>query len=165
MNEKNSTNDDRKLNVASFFSGGGGLDLGLEGGFTVHRDSVNFYTYKEYKELDEIWIPLKRLKFETVFANDIEVNASKVWNNYFSQRGNIRTYKVQSIVDLVKEWKREPSTIPQDIDLVTGGFPCKDFSLSGNRQGFKSQKDHTGKKTEQSVEENRGKLYFNYIKI
>ena len=50
--------------------------------------------------------------------------------------------------------------MPTNIDIVTGGFPCKDFSLSGKRLGFQSHKDHHGNITGDSVENNRGKLYY-----
>ena len=50
---------------------------------------------------------------------------------------------------------------PDDIDVVTGGFPCQDFSIAGKRQGFNSQKSHNGGKLsldEPSIE-SRGQLY------
>jgi DNA (cytosine-5)-methyltransferase 1 len=51
---------------------------------------------------------------------------------------------------------------PENIDIVTGGFPCQDFSIAGKRRGFDSDKSHTGKrivdKNSPSVE-SRGQLY------
>ena len=148
------------LKVASFFSGGGGLDLGLEGGFTVHRDSINTTLYSEYKDISTKWVRLKRTRFKTALANDIEPKAAVVWRQHFSRKRSEKTYAVQSIVDLVKDWNSGTTSIPSNIDLVTGGFPCKDFSLSGKRLGFKSHKDHTGQITKDTVENNRGKLYY-----
>jgi DNA (cytosine-5)-methyltransferase 1 len=52
------------------------------------------------------------------------------------------------------------------IDVVTGGFPCNDFSVAGKRLGFESNKSHRGNKLSIADElddptaENRGMLYF-----
>lgn len=45
--------------------------------------------------------------------------------------------------------------------MVTGGFPCQDFSVAGKRNGFNSHKDHKGKIIDGEIasEETRGKLY------
>ena len=148
------------IKVASFFSGGGGMDLGLEGGFTIHRASLNEQVYPEYKGHEGEWIKLNQLPFKTVIANDIFKDASKVWQRYFADDLEERTYHLTSIIDLVKSWQAEPSLMPQGIEVVTGGFPCKDFSLAGKRQGFSSVKNHHGEIADHISEESRGKLYF-----
>jgi DNA (cytosine-5)-methyltransferase 1 len=54
----------------------------------------------------------------------------------------------------------------QDLDVVTGGFPCNDFSVAGKRLGFQSNKSHRGNQSlvDESVDEpaveNRGMLYY-----
>lgn len=47
------------------------------------------------------------------------------------------------------------------MDVVTGGFPCQDFSIAGKRKGFNSDKSHTGKVLEENTPsvESRGQLY------
>ena len=70
-------------------------------------------------------------------------------------------YREESIVDLVKRHKAGEKIFPEGIDVVTGGFPCQDFSVAGKRNGFNSHKDHKGKIIEGDIasEETRGKLY------
>ena len=48
-----------------------------------------------------------------------------------------------------------------NLHIVTGGFPCQDFSVAGKRLGFNSQKSHLGTKLENNEPsvENRGQLY------
>lgn len=57
--------------------------------------------------------------------------------------------------------KNGEKVFPDNIDIVTGGFPCQDFSIAGKRKGFKSDKSHNGKKLEidEPTVENRGQLY------
>jgi DNA (cytosine-5)-methyltransferase 1 len=155
----------KPLNVLSLFSGCGGMDLGIEGGFTVLRKSVNNKIHPDWNltKVDDEWVRLGRTRFQTVFANDIKPEAKSAWVNYFSQRGTDKaTYCLDSIVDLVKlEKENRIGIFPQDIDVVTGGFPCQDFSVAGKRMGFGSDKGHNGKRINDNTPtiENRGNLY------
>ena len=58
-------------------------------------------------------------------------------------------------------WKNGEQIFPDNIDIVTGGFPCQDFSVAGKRQGVNSLKNHIGEKisSEEANVENRGQLY------
>lgn len=152
------------LRMLSLFSGCGGMDLGFEGGFSVLKESVNEFLHPDFidKEIDNHYVQLKRTKFSTVFANDILIPARDAWVHYFSNRGhNIEDYETESIVDLVKLHNSGVNVFPENIDIVTGGFPCQDFSIAGKRNGFKSHRNHKGELlTETSAtEETRGKLY------
>lgn len=150
------------LRVLSLFSGCGGLDLGLEGNFTVLRKSVNEKIHPNWikETINKNQIKLAPGVFETVFANDILPCAMKSWNHFFKKRKNIEgIYRLESIVDLVKKHNEGTFDFPKNIDVVTGGFPCQDFSVAGKRLGFDSQKSHNGKNEEHAEGESRGTLY------
>lgn len=153
------------INVLSLFSGCGGMDLGFEGDFEVLSASVNKAVNPHWKltQIDENWIRLPKNRFHTVFANDIKEDAKTAWINYFGNKGICdSTYCVDSIVDLVKLHKENNIKIfPENVDIVTGGFPCQDFSVAGKRKGFDSDRSHTGNKISDNIPsvESRGKLY------
>lgn len=154
----------KKYKVVSLFSGCGGMDLGFEGGFIVHRKSINENKCPDYieKKQENDYVRLKPTSFQTVFANDILKEAKIAWIHYFNKLGyDSNIYYSDSIVDLVKRHKQGESIFPTDIDIVTGGFPCQDFSVAGKRKGFNSHKDHNGKIIHGEIanEETRGKLY------
>ncbi len=128
--------------VTSFFSGCGGLDLGLEGGFLANGQMI------------------PRLDFETKFACDINPKAKIAYDQFWSSRGHPeKKLTLGSIVDLVKEHKKGRGSFPNS-DIITGGFPCQDFSVSGSRLGFDSKKSHRGTYEPVHPSEVRGKLYW-----
>lgn len=152
------------MNLLSLFSGCGGMDIGFEGGFICLKKSINFDLHSDWIQEDlGDWVRLSPTIFDTVFANDIRPDAKAAWVSYFEKtKPNANEiYHLESIVDLVKGAKSGEKVFPTDIDVVTGGFPCQDFSIAGKRLGFNSKKSHLGNKLkgdEPSIE-NRGQLY------
>lgn len=157
-------NKGKKRGVLSLFSGCGGMDLGFEGGFKVRKASVNQELHPDWQgaEMPGDWIQLSETAFKTVFANDIKPEAKSAWVKFFGKKGEPAPYYVESIVDLVKAQKdMEQHVFPQNVDVVTGGFPCQDFSVAGKRKGFQSHKSHDGGVigVDEPNVENRGQLY------
>lgn len=107
--------------VVSLFSGCGGLDLGIEGGFK--------YLNRYYD----------RNPFKIVWANDINEKATQ------TQKFNFKDINVVcgDIAEILNDESNEQLsalgnglTFPDYADVVVGGFPCQDFSLAGKRQGL-----------------------------
>ena len=103
---------DIKLKVASLFCGCGGTDVGMEGDFN--------FLEKHYK----------KNPIEIIYANDIDDNASNIFEENFNvkvDRRNIRQIEAKEI---------------PDMDILTGGFPCNSFSVvaqNPKRLGVKSE--------------------------
>lgn len=150
-------------NLLSLFSGCGGMDLGFEGGFIANKKSFSPDSPYIERSVNGDWLLLKKTRFNTIFANDILSEAQVAWTEYMSRFGHgEEVYHNASIVDLVKMHNAGARIFPDNIDIVTGGFPCQDFSVAGKRRGFESQKDHRGKlrTSDEPSEETRGKLYY-----
>lgn len=103
----------QKIKVLSLFSGCGGLDLGLEGGF--------LFLGKKYAANP----------FHVVWANDINAKACK------TQELNFPNTEV--VCDDITKVLDDKLELPE-ADIVVGGFPCQDFSLAGKRRGLTVQR-------------------------
>jgi len=117
-----------------------------------------------FSDTDELsdWVRLPKTRFKTVFANDIRPDAKSAWIRYFNNHGlDSSIYHLDSIVDLVKAHQNGVGVFPKNIDVVTGGFPCQDFSVAGKRLGLNSNKCHKGTAIDSDTPtgENRGQLY------
>lgn len=155
---------EKKHRVLSLFSGCGGMDIGFEGGFECLHRSINTDIHPNWIKADNgEWVKVVETGFQTVFANDIRPDAKAAWVSYFADIYDDANeiYHIDSIVDLVKKARMGQNVFPEDIDVVTGGFPCQDFSVAGKRKGFNSEKSHNGGKLEtgEPSAENRGQLY------
>lgn len=121
--------------VISLFSGCGGLDLGIEGNFSYLG---NYYPKNPFK---------------IIWANDINEKATRTQKLNFKNINvvcgdieNILNYNDNKQLNLFEDIPK----LPQNADVVIGGFPCQDFSLAGKRKGL-------------SVA--RGKLYQSMAKV
>ena len=102
-----------RLKVASLFCGGGGMDLGIIGGFTF---------------LDTDY---PRSAFDIVYAVDNDDYCTKIYNANFDHK-----CMVKDVRDII------PEQIP-DFDVLVGGFPCQSFSISAQnppRLGYKDER-------------------------
>lgn len=152
-----------QLSMLSLFSGCGGMDIGFEGGFICHKKSILSQKQWIEKNITENWVLLKKNRFNTIFANDILQEAALTWTAYMKRMGKDSSiFHTDSIVDLVKSHLLGAKVFPESVDIVVGGFPCQDFSVSGKRKGFVSDKTHDGKVCDINIpsEETRGKLYY-----
>ena len=122
-----------KYRVVSLFSGCGGIDLGFKGGF-------------EYLDAN-----FPSLPFDIVWANDWDKYAMEVYNHNLStdfQPADVRTLDFGDIID-----------DGQGVDVVTAGFPCQDFSLSGPRRGTNSERGRLYKEVRRALSHLAPKLF------
>lgn len=159
----NEEDDDGTIRVLSLFSGCGGMDLGFEGSFFANKRSFADNDPDITVKIQDEWVKTRKTRFKTIFANDILPEAQIAWTTYMQRFGyGEELFKNNSIVELVKMQQQGAKVFPDNVDVVTGGFPCQDFSVAGKRKGFNSEKDDYGKKRDDDSpsEETRGKLYY-----
>ena len=121
------------MRLLSLFSGCGGMDIGFEGGFTCHKKTINVQLHPDWvKSIDGEWITVAPTIFNTVFANDIKPAAKATWVSYFNSRKENaeEIYKLDSIVDLVKQAKKGEIVFPE---CPVAGYASPGGGFSGGR--------------------------------
>ncbi|MEK7497597.1 MAG: DNA cytosine methyltransferase [Patescibacteria group bacterium] len=110
----------KKYSVISLFAGCGGLDLGFIGGF---------------KFLDKFY---DKNKFEIVWANDIDRASCETYYKNFGH--DIVCGDITKLLNGGTNLSMFDKKMPDQADVVIGGFPCQDFSLAGKRKGFSAER-------------------------
>lgn len=109
--------------MASLFCGCGGTDVGLLGGFD--------YLGKHYDFNNT----------EIVYANDIDINACRIFEENFGLKPDNRDIREVSSEEL------------PEFDILTGGFPCQSFSIIAQNP------------IRLGIKDDRGKLFFEMCRI
>ncbi len=126
--------------VLSLFSGMGGMDVGFAEQVVVHKNSVEESYIASMSDVVD-FANLQRLPFQIVFQNDILPEAKRI----AELNGWAHNFHLKDVRDLLKDGFAFP-----EAEVVTGGFPCQDFSHAGKRQGFDST---------------RGTLYQSFVEV
>ncbi len=79
-------------------------------------------------------------EFRVVYANEFDKHAQKTYKANFP---NV-TLDERDIHDI------DDSDVPDNVDIITGGFPCQAFSIAGYQKGF---------------EDERGDLFFELLRM
>ena len=117
------------FNIISMFSGCGGLDLGFLGNF-------NFLGRTYEKNF-----------FKIIWANELNPAACKTYKKNFDS--NIIEGDINEKI----------SEIPQNADVIIGGFPCQDISINGKMRGIDGKRSSLYKFMVQAVEKVKPKVF------
>jgi DNA (cytosine-5)-methyltransferase 1 len=115
--------------VVSMFSGCGGMDLGFAGGFS--SGGQRYATQP----------------FEVVWANDLNPFACATYEH--NLRHPIHVGSVWDHLD----------SLPNDCDVVIGGFPCQDISINGKRAGVSGARSGLYRAMVETVRRTRPKMF------
>ena len=112
-----------KIKIGSLFAGVGGIELGLLGSKYKHH------------------------KFEAAWANEIDSYAIQTYRENFNHtliEGDIQHILNPSLAESEEEREKYTKKLQlitnEQIDILTGGFPCQAFSIAGERKGFNDER-------------------------
>lgn len=118
-----------RFSIVSMFSGCGGMDLGFHGGFTFLGRQYNAHL------------------FDVIWANELNPAACRTYRKNLGV--DIRCEDVWSALD----------TIPQQADVLIGGFPCQDVSVNGKRQGVNGKRTGLYKAMIEGIKRAKPKIF------
>lgn len=119
----------QKQTIVSMFSGCGGMDLGMLGGFS--------FLGKHYPEHP----------FKIVWANDINKYACDTYQHNLGHE-----IKLGSVWDHI-------DSLPKSCDLLIGGFPCQDISINGKRAGVSGERSGLYRAMVEGVKRTQPKMF------
>ncbi|MGC8493322.1 MAG: DNA cytosine methyltransferase [Syntrophobacteraceae bacterium] len=119
----------REFTVVSMFSGCGGMDLGFTGGFEVFGRGYC------------------ALPFRVIWANEHNSRACATYRKNISE--TILCCDVWDALD----------SLPQEADVLIGGFPCQDISLNGKRAGINGRRSSLYKAMIEAIRRSRPTVF------
>ncbi|MBK6384890.1 MAG: DNA cytosine methyltransferase [Chitinophagaceae bacterium] len=115
-----SSNQEHKIPILSFYSGGGFMDMGFEkAGFEIVWTN----------EVDEVFVKLH----EAGITSWRKARGNGIKAEIFNKK-SITEINSEKIVE-----EAFPEGKPEDFGII-GGPPCQDFSANGNMEGFKGDR-------------------------
>lgn len=121
------------FNVVALFAGCGGFSLGVKGGFKLFANDNE--------------IKLSKNPYKVIWSNEIEPTAVETY------RANLGNMIVHKSITEVKE-----SEVPP-CDVIIGGFPCQDFSISGKLAGLSSDRGRLYKEMARIIKAKQPKAF------
>jgi DNA (cytosine-5)-methyltransferase 1 len=119
----------KKIKAISLFSGCGGMDLGFKGGFE--------FLGKKYA----------KTPFDIIWANDFNAAACR------SYARNIGKHIFHGdIWQLIDE-------MPEETDILIGGFPCQDISVNGKGAGVDGKRSGLYRAMVEAVSRTKPKMF------
>lgn len=123
------TENKSSFTVVSLFSGCGGMDLGFKGGFT----SLG----RRYAENP----------FNIVWANEINEAACRTYRKNIGK--HIHHGDIWELLD----------NLPEQADIVIGGFPCQDISVNGKGAGLSGKRSGLYRAMVETIARTKPKIF------
>jgi len=86
--------------------------------------------------------------FEVVWANDFDENAVKTYHK------NIGTHSVLGDITKINS-----SEIPDEVDVITGGFPCQGFSVANTKRNVEDKRNFLYKEMLRIIKDKQPKFF------
>lgn len=119
----------RTFSVVSLFAGCGGMDLGFKGGFT--------FLERRYA----------KHPFKLVWANELNEAACRTYRRNIGE--HVHQGDIWTMLDM----------LPEQCDVVIGGFPCQDISVNGKGAGIEGKRSGLYRAMVEAVARTKPKVF------